>query len=75
MGGIPKKLTYSDGKASIAAQKIVSSDLSFGKPKNLKINEFDFYFIRQDPPFNMSYLTNCYLLEHYKSLIKSLFCE
>ena len=48
--GYPKKLTYSDGKASITAQKIVSSDLSFGKPKNLKINEFDFYFIRQDPP-------------------------
>ena len=27
--GYPKKLTYSDGKASITAQKIVNSDLSF----------------------------------------------
>ena len=71
--GYPKKLTYSDGKASITAQKIVSSDLSFGKPKNLKINEFDFYFIRQDPPFNMSYLTNCYLLELHKSFNKKPF--
>ena len=71
--GYPKKLTYSDGKASITAQKIVSSDLSFGKPKNLKIDEFDFYFIRQDPPFNMSYLTNCYLLELHKSFNKKPF--
>ena len=71
--GYPKKLTYSDGKASITAQKIVNSDLSFGKPKNLKINEFDFYFIRQDPPFNMSYLTNCYLLELHKSFNKKPF--
>lgn len=71
--GYPKKLTYSDGKASITAKKIVNSDLSFGKPKNLKINEFDFYFIRQDPPFNMSYLTNCYLLELHKSFNKKPF--
>ncbi len=71
--GYPKNLTYSDGEASITAKKIVSSDLSFGKPKNLKINEFDFYFIRQDPPFNMSYLTNCYLLELHKSFNKKPF--
>ena len=71
--GYPKNLTYSDGEASITAKKIVSPDLSFGKPKNLKINEFDFYFIRQDPPFNMSYLTNCYLLELHKSFNKKPF--
>ena len=71
--GYPKKLTYSDGKASITAKKIVNSDLSFGKPKNLKINEFEIYFIRQDPPFNMSYLTNCYLLELHKSFNKKPF--
>lgn len=28
-----------------------------------KINNFNFFFIRQDPPFNMDYITNTYLLE------------
>ena len=51
-------------------QKIISKDLNFSKPKNIKIDEFYYYFIRQDPPFDMSYLTNCYLLELHKSLNK-----
>ena len=71
--GYPKNLTYYDGKASIIGQKIISSDLNFGKPRTLKIDEFDFYFIRQDPPFDMSYLTNCYLLELHKSFNKKPF--
>ena len=28
-----------------------------------KVNDFDFFFIRQDPPFDMNYVTNTYLLE------------
>ena len=39
------------------------SKLSFGKIKRLNINKFDYFFIRQDPPFDLNYLTNCYLLE------------
>ena len=39
------------------------SKLSFGKIKRSNINKFDFFFIRQDPPFDLNYLTNCYLLE------------
>ncbi len=31
-----------------------------------KLSDFDFFFIRQDPPFNMSYVTNTYLLELFK---------
>ncbi len=58
--GQPKNLTYFGGKASITAKKIISKDLNFSKPKNIKIDEFSYYFIRQDPPFDMSYLTNCY---------------
>ena len=71
--GQPKNLTYFGGKASITAKKIISKDLNFSKPKNIKIDEFYYYFIRQDPPFDMSYLTNCYLLELHKSLNKKPF--
>ena len=39
------------------------SKLSFGKIKRFNINKFDYFFIRQDPPFDLNYLTNCYLLE------------
>ena len=39
------------------------SALSFGKIKRSNINKFDYFFIRQDPPFDLNYLTNCYLLE------------
>ena len=28
-----------------------------------KLSDFDFFFIRQDPPFDMGYVTNTYLLE------------
>ena len=36
----------------------------------MKANFFDFCFIRQDPPFDMKYISNCYLLETHKSFHK-----
>jgi len=71
--GHPKNLSFSNENASIVAKKVFNSNLNFGKPKILKLNEIDFYFIRQDPPFDMSYLTNCYLLELHKSFNKKPF--
>ena len=50
------------------------SKLSFGKIKRSNINKFDYFFIRQDPPFDLNYLTNCYLLElHQKFNEKPMF--
>ena len=43
--------------------RLRGSKLSFGKIKRSNINKFDYFFIRQDPPFDLNYLTNCYLLE------------
>ena len=71
--GHPKNLSFSIENASIVAKKVINSNLHFGKSKILKLNEIDFYFIRQDPPFDMSYLTNCYLLELHKSFNKKPF--
>ena len=71
--GHPKNLSFSNENASIVAKKVFNSNLNFGKSKILKLNEIDFYFIRQDPPFDMSYLTNCYLLELHKSFNKKPF--
>ena len=71
--GHPKNLSFSNENASIVAKKVINSNLNFGKSKILKLNEIDFYFIRQDPPFDMSYLTNCYLLELHKRFNKKPF--
>ena len=71
--GYSKNLSFSNENASIVAKKIINSNLSFGKSKILNLNEIDFYFIRQDPPFDMSYLTNCYLLELHKRFNKKPF--
>ena len=71
--GHPKNLSFSNENASIIAKKVFNSNLNFGKSKILKLNEIDFYFIRQDPPFDMSYLTNCYLLELHKRFNKKPF--
>ena len=37
------------------------------------LEDFDFFFIRQDPPFDIRYITNCYLLEIHKSINKTPF--
>ena len=37
------------------------------------LENFDFFFIRQDPPFDMNYISNCYLLELHKKLNKKPF--
>ena len=68
-----KNLSFSNENASIVAKKVFNSNLNFGKSKILKLNEIDFYFIRQDPHFDMSYLTNCYLLELHKRFNKKPF--
>ncbi len=47
-----------------------SSKLTFGKSNRSNIDKFDFFFIRQDPPFDLSYLTNCYLLELHQKFNK-----
>ena len=42
--GYSKSLTYSHSKASIVANKIINSDLNFGRSENLKIDQFDFFY-------------------------------
>ncbi|MBH43599.1 MAG: glutathione synthase [Rickettsiales bacterium] len=43
------------------------NEVSFKERKiTKKLSDFDFFFIRQDPPFNMNYITNTYLLELIK---------
>ena len=70
----PSKLTLNNNVASVKASRIKSETLKIDIEKEFTINNFDFFFIRQDPPFNMNYLTNIYLLElHNKFNLKPFF--
>lgn len=70
----PAKLTLNNNVASVKASRIKNETLKIDVEKEFTINNFDFFFIRQDPPFNMNYLTNIYLLEvHNKFNLKPFF--
>jgi len=72
--GLPNNLTLQNCKAKIFAQPVLNERLDLGDSKFIDIEKLDFYFIRQDPPFNQRYLTNCYMLEvHQKFNNKPFF--
>ena len=67
-------LTFIDNRAKVIGQFVENTDLKLGPKQQLSLEKFDYYFIRQDPPFDMDYLTNLYILEiHNKVYEKPLF--
>ncbi len=61
----PLDLTFFNNNALTFCKKVSLKNSNFflGNFMNKSIDKFDFFFIRQDPPFDLNYLTNCYLLE------------
>ena len=68
----PKDLYLMQNNAFVSFTKVnlKNSKFSFSKLKKSNINKFDYFFIRQDPPFDLNYLTNCYLLELHQKFNK-----
>ena len=73
---LPKDVSYLDGEV-VASSKIIlelnrdiqpSFKTSDSISKNLK--ELDLIFLRQDPPFDMSYITSTFLLEYIEDEVK-----
>ena len=62
----PKDITFYAGRTSCIAFKVKDLSLKLYKPKKIFLENFDVFFIRQDPPFDMNYISNCYLLELHK---------
>ena len=69
----PDNLTFYAGRISFVASKLKDSSLKLYKPKKIFLEKFDFFFIRQDPPFDMKYISNCYLLELHQKFNKKPF--
>ena len=71
--GSPEQITFKKSEVITKGYEVLDDCLRKGKIEELEINKLDFFFIRQDPPFNLAYLTNCYLLELHKEFNKKPF--
>ena len=64
----PNDLTFNRGKIaakvrSISLKRTIDDHVNFGTEEMLALNEFDVIWLRQDPPFDMGYITNTHLLD------------
>ena len=64
----PNDLTFSRGKIiakvrSISLKRKIGDHVNFGAVELLALSEFDVIWLRQDPPFDMGYITNTHLLD------------
>jgi glutathione synthase len=65
----PEALSYSDGRVwtlahPVTVQRVAGDHFGFGDPVNLDLgDEADVVLMRQDPPFDLGYITATHLLE------------
>jgi glutathione synthase len=64
----PDDLTFNRGKVaakvrSINLKRKIGDHVNFGAVERLELSEFDVIWLRQDPPFDMGYITNTHLLD------------
>ena len=64
----PNDLTFNRGKiiakvCSISLKRKIGDHVNFGAVELLALSEFDVIWLRQDPPFDMGYITNTHLLD------------
>ncbi|MGJ3232149.1 MAG: glutathione synthase [Oceanicaulis sp.] len=66
----PRRLVFEDGKVRAKAQRVTQMQrvqgehVSLSAPETLDLHGVDVVFLRQDPPFDMSYITSTHILEH-----------
>ncbi|MBP2235901.1 glutathione synthase [Sinorhizobium kostiense] len=72
----PDKLSLRDGKVHATAQQMTLRDVkgdhfTLGEPERVDLSTMDVILLRQDPPFDMAYITSTHLLErlHPKTLV------
>ncbi|MGL4310656.1 MAG: glutathione synthase [Paracoccaceae bacterium] len=72
----PDRLAYQEGRVTargwpITVQRVKGDHVSFGAETEVDLADFDVVWLRQDPPFDMGYITTTHLLEmiHPKTLV------
>ena len=67
----PDKLAFENGKVTAKGQKMflrreVDNHVDLGEMEHLDLHAFDVVWLRQDPPFDMGYITSTHLLDLLK---------
>ncbi len=72
----PDKLSLRDGKVSasvrpLAVRDIAGDHFTLGEARVVELSSFDVILLRQDPPFDLAYITSTHMLErvHPKTLV------
>ena len=73
----PKNLSFYNGAVTALGNKIINlkkeknNHVKLGKIKKIDLSSQDIVLLRQDPPFDMSYITNTHILEnlHPKTMV------
>ncbi len=72
----PDRLSLRDGKVSAAVRPLTVRDIpgdhfTLGESKHVDLSTFDVVLLRQDPPFDLSYISTTHFLEriHPKTLV------
>ena len=65
----PKDLSFHDRKVlahvqALGVRREVGNHFTLGAPELVDLSEMDVVLMRQDPPFDMSYITATHILEH-----------
>ena len=69
----PETISFEKNYVKYKASKIIDYNLKTEEAREMNANFFDFLFIRQDPPFDLKYLSNCYLLEAHRNFHRKPF--
>ncbi|MBL4916013.1 glutathione synthase [Szabonella alba] len=72
----PDKLAFRDGRVvargfPITLRRVVGDHVDYGAETEVDLADFDVVWLRQDPPFDMGYITTTHLLEliHPRTLV------
>jgi glutathione synthase len=72
----PDRMTLRDGKVSAAVRPLVVRDVAgdhftLGEPRHADLSSFDVVLLRQDPPFDLAYISSTHMLDriHPKTLV------
>lgn len=67
----PDQLAYEEGRITakghfMRVQRVQGDHVDLGELKHVDLSEFDVIWLRQDPPFDMHYITSTHLLDRLK---------
>lgn len=67
----PDKLAYQEGRITargwpLTVQRVVGDHFTLGEETEVDLSEYDVVWLRQDPPFDMGYITTTHLLDRLK---------